>query len=152
MKLITSSRNDKLQKLFCTYAIHCRTVTYKKVFRSLKRATSSIVHVDLAPIGQQGAVLAVTASISPVFFSPQFYWPWCDSGCTEKERNWDQRNAEIRGTLPPLCTGSHWLSWEPEEEVQKPFIKWLRINSCCWLWLAECLLKLFFRVTPWIKV
>lgn len=67
MKLITSSGNDKLQKLFCTYGILCRTVTYKKVFRSLNRATSSIVHVDLAPIGQQGAVLAVTSSISPVF-------------------------------------------------------------------------------------
>lgn len=67
MKPITSSGNDKLQKLFCTYAIHCRTVTYKKVFRNFKRATSSIVHVDLAPIGQQGAVLAVTSSISPFF-------------------------------------------------------------------------------------
>lgn len=38
--------------------------------------------------------------------------------CTEKERGWGHCNVAIRGTLPPLCTESHWLSWEPEEEAK----------------------------------
>lgn len=66
--------------------------------------------------------------------------------CTEKERIWDHCKVAIRGTLPPLCTGSHWLSWEPDEEAKQLLTDWLQISSCCCsLRLAECLLKLHFR-------
>lgn len=68
--------------------------------------------------------------------------------CTEKERIWNHCKGAIRGTLPPLCTGSHWLSWEPAEEAKQLLTERLQISSCCCccsLRSAECLLKLRFR-------